>query len=96
MHPFKQLLRQPLRTAAALIILTASAAFMCLSWGVYRSGLATAKAVDDGFTTLMVYDEEYLSNNITTADAPFTGPQPRFEKYSGSRLLVCCVRNFLH
>ena len=44
MHAFKQLLRQPLRTAAALIILTASAAFMCLSWGVYRSGLATAKA----------------------------------------------------
>lgn len=68
MHPFKQLLRQPLRTAAALIILTASAAFMCLSWGVYRSGLATAKAVDDGFTTLMVYDEEYLTNNKTTAE----------------------------
>ncbi len=66
MHPFKQLLRQPLRTAAALIILTASAAFMCLSWGVYRSGLATAKAVDDGFTTLMVYDTEYLDNNKTT------------------------------
>lgn len=71
MHAFKQLLRQPLRTAAALIILTASAAFMCLSWGVYRSGLATAKAVDDGFTTLMVYDEEYLSNNITTAETNF-------------------------
>ncbi len=68
MHPFKQLLRQPLRTIAALIILTASAAFMCLSWGVYRSGLATAKAVDDGFTTLMVYDEEYLTNNTTTTE----------------------------
>ncbi len=65
MHPFKQLLRQPLRTAAALIILTASAAFICLSWGVYRSGLATAKAVDEGFTTLMVYDTEYLTNNKT-------------------------------
>ncbi len=69
MHPFKQLLRQPLRTIAALIILTASAAFMCLSWGVYRSGLATAKAVDDGFTTLMVYDEEYLTNNKITTEA---------------------------
>lgn len=72
MHPFKQLLRQPLRTAAALIILTASAAFICLSWGVYRSGLATAKAVDEGFTTLMVYDTEYLNNNKTTVEMNVT------------------------
>lgn len=64
MYPLKQLLRQPVRTLAALVILTASMAFLCLSWGVYRSGLATAKAVDDSFTTLMAYDNEYLRNNM--------------------------------
>lgn len=52
MKPFIQLLRQPIRTALALILLTASASFICLSWGVYRSVNATGVNIDNSFVTL--------------------------------------------
>ena len=52
MKPISQLLRQPIRTIAVLILLTVSASFMCLGWGVLRSSQATAEEIDNSFVTL--------------------------------------------
>ena len=59
MKPFRQLLRQPVRAAAALILLTAAAASLCLGWGVLRSSQAAAERIDNSFVCLSQISPNY-------------------------------------
>lgn len=72
MKPIKQLLRRPIRTIAALILLTVSASFMCLGWGVLQSGRTTAEQIDNSFVTLAMI-------NPATKIYPIT----EYDEYSG-------------
>lgn len=57
MNTLSQLLRQPVRFIAAILILTLSSSSICLGWGVVRSALATSEAVENSFLTIAVVDE---------------------------------------
>ena len=57
MKPIMQLLRQPIRTVAILILLTVSASFMCLGWGVMQSAKVTTDELNNSFVTLAIYNE---------------------------------------
>lgn len=63
MKPIKQLFRQPIRTALALILLTATAAFLCLGWGVLRSAEATVGEIDESIVTLACMGPNYTTGN---------------------------------
>lgn len=73
MKPLRQLLRQPL-FAAALILLTAAAAFLCLGWGVLRSAQATADKINEEFLNLSFFSPHCgaMQNPTLTLD-PDTG-----------------------
>lgn len=74
MRPFTQLLRQPVRTVIAIILLTASAAFMCLGWGVFRSAKATEDEIQESFVTLAMLGPSYnIGKNIRMKLDPETG-----------------------
>ena len=57
MKPFVQLLRQPVRFAVAVIMLTLASAFLCLGWGAVRSAAATSKSIEDSFLTVAVIND---------------------------------------
>lgn len=52
MNTARQLLRQPLRTAAVLLLLSMAGAFFCLSFGVYLSAQATGNQIESSFVTI--------------------------------------------
>lgn len=52
MNTARQLLRQPLRTAAVLLLLSMAGAFFCLSFGVFLSAQATGKQIESSFVTI--------------------------------------------
>jgi hypothetical protein len=52
MNTARQLLRQPLRTAAVMLLLSMAGAFFCLSFGVYLSAQATGKQIESSFVTI--------------------------------------------
>ena len=74
MMPFRQLLRQPVRAATALILLTAAAASICLGWGVLRSAQATAGAISGEFVNLSLISPQYGTTHRQTLTLdPATG-----------------------
>lgn len=52
MNVLRQLLRQPVRTLALLLLLTAASAFLCLNFGVMLSARATANELESQFHTI--------------------------------------------
>ena len=51
MTPFRQLLRQPIRLIAVLLLLGMSATFFCLSGGVFVSAQTTLDEVERNYIT---------------------------------------------
>ncbi len=52
MTPVRQLIRQPLRTVAALLILILASMFLSLSFGTWMSARQTAQEIQAGFVTI--------------------------------------------
>lgn len=52
MTPVRQLIRQPLRTVAALLILILASTFLSLSFGVWMSARQTTQKIQAGFVTI--------------------------------------------
>ena len=59
MHPIKQLLRQPVRVIAVMILLAFSSAFLSVGWGLYRSVEATAENIESSFVTSVSFSSQY-------------------------------------
>ena len=52
MNTLHQLIRQPFRTIAALILLCLAEAFLCLSFGVLLSAKASTDKIANSFVTI--------------------------------------------
>lgn len=60
MKPWKQLLRQPLRGVAIVLLLTMASAFFSLSFGMLFSAKATEEAVERQFVTIALPSNEMM------------------------------------
>lgn len=60
MNPWKQLLRQPLRSVAIVLLLTMASAFFSLSFGMLFSAKATEEAVERQFVTIALPSNEMM------------------------------------
>lgn len=68
MNVVKQLLRQPLRTIAACLALSAASVFLCLSFGVFQSARATADRIEENFVTLALPTSETERVEVDTGN----------------------------
>lgn len=64
MTPLKQLLRQPVRFLAILLLLGLTSAFFCLSVGVFASAKATLAQIEESYVTIGVPTTE--TTDVTT------------------------------
>ena len=64
MTPLKQLLRQPVRLIAILLLLGMASAFSCLSAGVFASAKATLTHIEDSYVTIGIPTTETI--DVTT------------------------------
>lgn len=60
MTPFRQLLRQPVRLIAILLLLGISATFFCLSGGVFASAQTTLNEVERNYVTIAAPTTELI------------------------------------
>lgn len=58
MNILRQLFRQPLRTIAAVLVLSLASSFICLSFGVFFSAQKTAASIDEKFVTIAIPSNE--------------------------------------
>ena len=70
MNPMKQLLRRPIHTLFAILLLSAACAFLCISSGIFLSVQESAKMIEDTYVTLAVPNPdafEFSSSKTTDA-----------------------------